>query len=319
MDVRKRIILVSGGVDSTIAWDLYDRFPLEGEEWENIPVFIDYGQPYARTELATVVDMFKLDLDIIKVPIIEPHDKDNPFVPARNLTLASLVASRYNPDEIVMAGLKDDMVVDKNPKAFEMMSGILSQFSDKIMMVVSPFWHLTKGQVVEEFLKSGGDRELLKKTFSCYSDGIEHCNDCPACFRRFVSLESNGIHVVVPSKRMVEKYLSEIHKYDIDRRNRTFIALRDLFEATEAWDIDGILTNEIQGRDYTTRTPRKDNILAMNMNKDNGSMIVLYTSRLESDREVTEQWLKENGAEYHSLIMGKVPYDVIIDDLSQNF
>ena len=318
MEKKKRVILVSGGVDSTLAWDYYNYH--SSEEWHNIPVFIDYGQPYARTERATVLDIFGSRVDMIEVPIItESHDRDKPFVPARNMTLASIVASRYAPDEIIMAGLKDDVVVDKNPKAFEMMSGILSQFSEKFIMVLSPFWHLTKGQVVEEFLKSGGDRKLLKKTFSCYSGGAEHCNDCPACFRRFVSLQSNGIDVDPPSMRIVEKYLREIHTYDIDRRNRTFIALRDLFEATEAWDIDGILTNEIQGRDYTTRTPRQDNILAMNINKDNGSLIVLYTSRLESDREVTEQWLKENGAEYHSLIMGKVPYDIIIDDLSQNF
>ena len=38
---------------------------------------------------------------------------------------------------------------------------------------------------------------------------------------------------------------------------------------------------------------------------DKGHIICFFTARIESHREVTEKWLKDNGFKYHSLLMGK--------------
>ena len=38
---------------------------------------------------------------------------------------------------------------------------------------------------------------------------------------------------------------------------------------------------------------------------DKGHIICFFTARVESHREVTEKWLKDNGFKYHSLLMGK--------------
>jgi len=311
--MKKRVILVSGGIDSTLAFHLYDNLD---DGFENIPVFFNYGQPYLEKEIKAVKNIFGDELVLLKLENTIEDDAQNPFVPARNLTLASMVTTIYNPDEIIMAGLKDDVVVDKNPQAFSEMSEILSKFSKKEIKVHSPFWDFTKGEIVENFIKSGGDEKLLKMAVSCY-DGAddEHCNDCPACFRRYVALKSNDIEVAVPSKRITELYIKNIWKYDEDRRARTFIAVRDLFNDFISYDIDGVLTNEIDGHDYVNnRTPRQEYIDKCNNDFDYGNLIVLFTSRMHSDRVVTEQWLEKNGVKYHALITGKLPFRKLYDD-----
>ena len=42
-----------------------------------------------------------------------------------------------------------------------------------------------------------------------------------------------------------------------------------------------------------------------------GHIICFFTSRIESHRKVTEEWLNKHGFKFHSLLMGK-PREVII-------
>jgi len=81
-----------------------------------------------------------------------------------------------------------------------------------------------------------------------------------------------------------------------------------------AVDIDGILTNEIVGWDYTKRTPRKGNIGIVNGLLKQGHVVVLYTARYEIDRAVTIDWLNKYGVQYSDLVMGKLQYDILVDD-----
>lgn len=314
-DMKKRVVLVSGGIDSTIA---YDYFKHNGDGFINIPCFCDYGQPYLEKELRAVKKLFEGEsLEIIKVENQVTSDSQNPFIPARNLVFASIATMRFNPDEIIMGGLKDDNVPDKNKEAFKKMSLLLSEFSKKEIEVLSPFWEYTKGQIVEMFLKRGGNPKRLLNAVSCYAENGEngeHCNDCPACFRRYVALKSNDIDVKPPTKRIIEIYLNKIWRYDEDRRARTFISIRHLYADFVAYDIDGVLTNEISGHDYKNRTGRNEYIERCNRDFNEGKLVVLFTSRMFSDREVTELWLKEVHVQYHSLITGKLPYLSLYDD-----
>lgn len=311
--MNKRIILVSGGIDSTLA---YEYYRLMSDNFLNIPVFFDYGQPYLKKEEKAVKQLFGNELKKITFQNNIEGNTQNPFIPARNLTLASMVTTIFNPDEIVIAGLRDDDVVDKNPQAFKDMSEILTKFSKKKITVTSPFWNFSKGEIIENYLKNGGDREYLKMAVSCY-DGVgdTHCNDCPACFRRYVALKSNDIDVETPTKRIIESYVKKLWQYDEDRRARTFIAIRDLFKDFISYDIDGVLTNEIDGHDYEfNRTPRIEYINKCNADFDDGNLIVLFTSRMNSDREVTENWLSKHNVKYHALITGKLPFRKLYDD-----
>ena len=54
-----------------------------------------------------------------------------------------------------------------------------------------------------------------------------------------------------------------------------------------------------------TATLYPDALVTLNKWYDEGHLICFFTSRVEAHRAVTEKWLKDNGFEYHSLLMGK--------------
>lgn len=88
----------------------------------------------------------------------------------------------------------------------------------------------------------------------------------------------------------------------------------------EKWiifDLDGTLTYEVKGFDYASRTPVRDRISAINMISDKHK-IIIWTSRLEEDREVTEEWLEDNKVEYDHLFFRKPRFDILVDDLVEN-
>lgn len=205
-----KIILVSGGLDSFIAYKLYGGKPL----------FIDYGQKYARKELAACYHLFgKSNFEILEVKA-PCRELENNYIPARNLFLATTAVMYFYPDKIIMAGLKDDNCADKNEAAFLEYSQILSKYAKKEVKVTSPFWEITKGQAIEMYMKLGHDLALLTKTISCYSASSIPCLDCPACFRRYIALKSNGIDTPEVSERIKNIYLKKTDKYDQDRQQR---------------------------------------------------------------------------------------------------
>ncbi len=83
---------------------------------------------------------------------------------------------------------------------------------------------------------------------------------------------------------------------------------------TIAVDIDGVLTLETEGHDYKNRTPNPVTIRMINQLFDVGFNIILYTSRMKRDQFVTEEWLKTYGVKYHTLVLQKLQYDILLDD-----
>jgi len=82
-------------------------------------------------------------------------------------------------------------------------------------------------------------------------------------------------------------------------------------------DIDGILC-EKKGP-YKDRIPIKNNIKKVNRIFNRGGLIILYTSRYNLDRQITEEWLDKNKVKFNILLMGKIKYDVWIDDKSKKW
>jgi hypothetical protein len=73
-------------------------------------------------------------------------------------------------------------------------------------------------------------------------------------------------------------------------------------------DIDGTITEDIPNEEpnrMVTCLPFKDALLTCNKWFEEGHMICFFSSRLESHREITENWLKKHGFKYHTLLMGK--------------
>ena len=73
-------------------------------------------------------------------------------------------------------------------------------------------------------------------------------------------------------------------------------------------DIDGTICDDIPNEEPERMETAKlfdDALETINMWFEEGHIITFFTSRVEEHREVTEQWLKNNGFNYHGLLMGK--------------
>ena len=81
-----------------------------------------------------------------------------------------------------------------------------------------------------------------------------------------------------------------------------------------AIDIDGVLTNETTGHDYEARTANNENICAVNTLYYQRHHIILYSARFVKDYKITERWLRVHNVLYDELILGKIQYDILIDD-----
>ena len=73
-------------------------------------------------------------------------------------------------------------------------------------------------------------------------------------------------------------------------------------------DIDGTICDDIPNEEperMATAELYPDALKTLNKWYDEGHVICFFTSRTEEHRNVTEKWLKENGFNDHSLLMGK--------------
>lgn len=206
------ILLVSGGLDSYITWHYLDKPRV---------LFVDYGQPYIHIEQEAINKLYN-NYEFIKLEGIPRLRTNKIFVPARNLMLATL-AMRYSND-IALGGVKDEKCKDKSPKAFKIMSTVLTSFNDKETQIFSPVWHLTKAECVKYYIDNHNP-ENLKNTVSCYSTEI--CNNCESCFRRFVALAHNGIIETnrLPKDQIIKQFIKKIN---IQPHNRAWEIISSL-------------------------------------------------------------------------------------------
>ena len=73
-------------------------------------------------------------------------------------------------------------------------------------------------------------------------------------------------------------------------------------------DIDGTICDDIKNEDshlYPSAKCYPDALRIINKWYDEGNIITFFTARESKDRDVTETWLKENGFNYHGLVMDK--------------
>ena len=73
-------------------------------------------------------------------------------------------------------------------------------------------------------------------------------------------------------------------------------------------DIDGTICDDIPNEEPERMATAKlypDALETLNNWYKQGHFVTFFTSRVEKHRVVTEVWLKENGFNYHNLLMGK--------------
>jgi len=309
MDEDRRVLLFSGGLDSFIAWHYLNKPPC---------VYFDIGLPVCQQEIRVIKE---LGIPVTIDTSVNLADREvegvNKFIPGRNLYYAML-ATKY-ADKIYMAGLSDDNVNDKNKGIFQEFSRTLSTLNNKEIKVLSPFWEMTKADIVKWYLQNVGDTESLVKTGSCYelTEDSNYCGKCTCCFRKWVALWVNGIYLSFYNRDLIAEYFKKARAgVYVPKRNDNIIRTVRAFlkKKTYAIDIDGVLTIETEGHDYAVRTPNTENISRVNSLYRAGHIIDLWTSRYPKDKEITEAWLEKHGVHFHSLTLGKPQYDFIIDD-----
>ena len=72
--------------------------------------------------------------------------------------------------------------------------------------------------------------------------------------------------------------------------------------------IDGTICDDIRNEEshlYPTANPFEGSKEEINKLYDEGNKIVFFTARENKDREITIEWLNNNGFKYHDLIMDK--------------
>jgi 7-cyano-7-deazaguanine synthase len=137
-------------------------------------------------------------------------------------------------DTVWCIGVKGDRTLDKSPQAFADMSAFITRLSGRSVRVDSPFWAMTKTQIVAWYLGQGLPAEDLLLTFSCSRSDREmtHCGACSSCLRRWISLANNGVHAIFTSppwewQRVREYYLPAMQqgRYPPHRAEEFFDAL----------------------------------------------------------------------------------------------
>jgi 7-cyano-7-deazaguanine synthase in queuosine biosynthesis len=84
-------------------------------------------------------------------------------------------------------------------------------------------------------------------------------------------------------------------------------------------DIDGVLCENGNPNDYAHAIPKLREIASVQKLYKADNTICIFTSRLETDRQVTEQWLKKYNVPYHKLLFQKPTSDYYIDDKALDF
>ena len=73
-------------------------------------------------------------------------------------------------------------------------------------------------------------------------------------------------------------------------------------------DIDGTICDDIPNEQPERMKDAKvypDALKTINKWYKDGHIITFFTSRTEEHRDVTEEWLQQNGFKYHGLLLGK--------------
>lgn len=204
MEIKKGIILVSGGMDSTTLMYLFVH-----QKVEFIPLFIDYGQHCAKKEYATLLsvipDPYRDKIEVINVSSIYKHSKsrfiipanlwednikaEDLYIPYRNvllLTIAASYAQTIGESYVYSAFINSNHAkeIDCSSAFFDKLEGLLSEYgSVKIKM---PFRDMSKYEVARLGIEL---QAPIGKTFSCQASPDIPCGACPNCVDRLNALK----------------------------------------------------------------------------------------------------------------------------------
>lgn len=212
----KKVLLFSGGMDSVCYSYLLDP---------DVLLYIGTGSSYDKEEsrrLPRIISLLKREKSLISIPnwidFSEQERKDF-IIPNRNAYLV-LKASEYG-ETVYLSSVYGDRSTDKDEKFYLLMEKLLNHMHEKshwsdgrIFSISSPYKHLTKTELVREYLKKGGEGKILLESYSCYTGKQEPCMQCKPCVRKLVALINNNItdNIFNPSRLRDVSWLQPKHE-----------------------------------------------------------------------------------------------------------
>ena len=197
------VLLASGGLDSTTL-----AFWLRSQGVSFLPLFINYGQHCATTELNRLTDLLPSSefgpLSVLNVSdvyagcssrlISEPDlwkedvTADDMYLPYRNLFLMSVAAAfaqGHGLSEVYAAFINSNHAkeIDCSAQFFKRLGEMLADYGT--VQVKMPFRDYTKRQVAEIGLSLDAP---IARTFSCQASSEVPCGACPNCVDRLDAL-----------------------------------------------------------------------------------------------------------------------------------
>jgi 7-cyano-7-deazaguanine synthase in queuosine biosynthesis len=183
----KEILLYSAGLDSLIAWHYLGKPQA---------LHFDIGDRNRNQEYRAIDNLARrcgITLAVSRELDLAQWETPDGVIPLRHMHLIMLACHRA--DTIWCTGVKDEHAADKNPEAFAYFSAVVSEFAGREIRVDSPFWGMTKTEVVRWYIDQSLPVKDLLDTYSCATSNgsILHCGQCEGCLRRWVALTNNGI------------------------------------------------------------------------------------------------------------------------------
>lgn len=178
-----KVILVSGGADSTIMWEL-------NKHVENkLGIYVDLGHTYAQKEI-DAIKMMGINYKHI------PYDMNfsgfwNHIIPTRNFTLIAL-AEQYvaHEGEIWLGAVQGESAPDKGDKSelfFRMVENYIWRTRRK-KVYIKTLKSKTKNDWLRWYIDQTGNMDILK-TITCFDGTTDKpCGKCQACVRKWISM-----------------------------------------------------------------------------------------------------------------------------------
>jgi 7-cyano-7-deazaguanine synthase len=197
------VVLCSGGLDSTTL-----MYFLDNAGTQFLPLFLDYGQHCAKTELSTlqkvipekyVKRIVTLDISaiyrggksrLIKEPDLwsESVEADDLYLPYRNmlfLAIAAAYAQSRDIGKVYAAFINSNHAkeIDCSTAFFDELGSVLKKYG--AVQIEMPFRSMSKYEVAKLGLEL---KVPIAKTFSCQASSEVPCGACPNCVERIEAL-----------------------------------------------------------------------------------------------------------------------------------
>ncbi|MCK4686598.1 MAG: 7-cyano-7-deazaguanine synthase [Candidatus Lokiarchaeota archaeon] len=181
----KKVILVSGGMDSSIMWKINDK------EKDKIGLYVDFRQNYALKEKKAIMD-FGIKAEFINYDLSNGITWEH-IIPTRNFLLIALAEGFTSHEgEIWIGAVQGETVEDKGDKS-ELFFRLVEEFiwrTKHKKVFIKTLKAKTKNDWLKDYIKETGDMKILD-TVTCFSgtDSEKGCGKCQACVRKWIALQ----------------------------------------------------------------------------------------------------------------------------------